>query len=198
MPPRAGCQANRHRGAGRRDGPRHRPHQRRLDHVPPRGRSLQRGSGKEPDESFYFAHEGRIHDKDQIDLTVDPPPDSWIEVDQRGSSRGRLPLYARRSVSEVWRYRVRRGDTLVRPPGGQHLREDRPEPEPVPMLTPEAAHRRCSSTRQAPAHAARSVVGGPRSRKRIKVWPRSCGRAAFSAVRGDATASRFPSPPERK
>src|SRR5262245_10567007 len=37
-----------------------------------------------------------------------PPPDLWIEVDNRASSRGRLPVYAELGVPEVWRYHARR------------------------------------------------------------------------------------------
>ena len=73
-----------------------------------RGPRMSRGWGKEPDQSFYLAHESRIRGKDEIDLEVDPPPDLWIEVDHRGSSRGRLPLYAALGVPEIWRFRPRR------------------------------------------------------------------------------------------
>src|SRR6516162_6726941 len=59
-----------------------------------RGRRKLEGWGKEPDQSFYLANEFRIRGREEIDLEVDPPPDLWIEVDHRGSSRGRLPLYA--------------------------------------------------------------------------------------------------------
>ena len=52
-----------------------------------RGRRRFKGWGKEPDQSFYLAHEPQIRGKDEIDLEVDPPPDLWIEVDHRGSSR---------------------------------------------------------------------------------------------------------------
>jgi len=38
----------------------------------------------------------------------DPPPDLWIEVDNRASSKGRLPVYASLGVPEVWRYRSRK------------------------------------------------------------------------------------------
>jgi Uma2 family endonuclease len=72
-----------------------------------RGRRALQGWGKEPDESFYLANEARIRGKEEIDLDVDPPPDLWIEVDHRGSSRGRLPLYASLGVPEVWRYHTR-------------------------------------------------------------------------------------------
>ena len=67
-----------------------------------------KGKGKEPDESFYFTHVDVIRAKDTIDLEVDPPPDLWIEVDNRASSAGKLPVYAALGVPEVWRYRPRR------------------------------------------------------------------------------------------
>jgi Uma2 family endonuclease len=68
---------------------------------------LQKGQGKEPDESFYFANAERIGGKEQIDLNAgDPPPDLWVEVDNRSSAKGKLPVYAGLGVPEVWRYRV--------------------------------------------------------------------------------------------
>ena len=67
------------------------------------------GHGKEPDASFYFAHAAAVRGKETIDLDVDPPPDLWVEVDNRGSPRGRLPLYASLGVPEVWRLRARSG-----------------------------------------------------------------------------------------
>lgn len=70
-------------------------------------KKLKKGKGKEPDEGFYFANAGRIIGKERIDLDAgDPPPDLWIEVDNRSSSRGKLPVYAELGVPEVWRYRV--------------------------------------------------------------------------------------------
>jgi Uma2 family endonuclease len=73
-----------------------------------RGRRTFQGWGKEPDQSFYLANEARIRGKEEINLEIDPPPDLWIEVDHRGSSRGRLPLYASLGVPEIWRFRTRR------------------------------------------------------------------------------------------
>lgn len=75
-----------------------------------RGEDLKKGKGKEPDESFYFANEARILGKTtKIDLDEgDPPPDLWIEIDNRASSRGKLPIYAALGVPEVWHYRSRR------------------------------------------------------------------------------------------
>jgi Uma2 family endonuclease len=67
----------------------------------------RRGKGKEPDRSFYFANEPRIRGRTSLDLRTDPPPDLWIEVDNRGSSRGRLPAYDEFGVPEVWQYHAR-------------------------------------------------------------------------------------------
>jgi Uma2 family endonuclease len=65
-----------------------------------------RGKGKEPDQSFYFANTGRVPRDRDPDLDAgDPPPDLWIEVDNRVSSKGRLPVYSSLGVPEVWRYR---------------------------------------------------------------------------------------------
>jgi hypothetical protein len=56
-------------------------------------------------------------------------------VDNRGSSRGRLPVYAALGVPEVWRYRVRRGELrFVRLVDGAYEPLDRSLA--LPMLTP--------------------------------------------------------------
>ena len=73
-----------------------------------RGPRMSQGGGKEPDQSFYLTHESRIRGKDEINLEVDPPPDLWIEVDHRGSSRGRMQVYSALGVPEIWRFRPRR------------------------------------------------------------------------------------------
>ena len=86
------------------------------------------GKGKEPDQSFYFANAGRLPTDRDPDLDAgDPPPDLWIEVDNRVSSAGRLPVYAALGVPEVWRYRSgRRRLQFLRLV--EALRADRPEP----------------------------------------------------------------------
>jgi Uma2 family endonuclease len=67
----------------------------------------RKGKGKEPDESFYFANVARVLGKRSLDVEAgDPPPDLWIEVDNRSSSRGREPVYAALGVPEIWRFRV--------------------------------------------------------------------------------------------
>lgn len=103
-----------------------------------RGEEVKKGKGKEPDESFYFTNEARILDRTEspIDLDAgDPPPDLWIEIDNRASSAGKLPIYAALGVPEVWRYRSRRRVLWF----GRRV-EDRYEPIErslsLPMLTP--------------------------------------------------------------
>jgi Uma2 family endonuclease len=68
-----------------------------------------KGKGREPDESFYLRDAAvKIQRKTSLDLAVDPPPSLWVEVDNWGSSKSRLPLYAGLQVAEVWCYRARR------------------------------------------------------------------------------------------
>jgi Uma2 family endonuclease len=41
----------------------------------------------EPDEGFYIENEPAIRDKEEIDLSVDPPPDLAVGIDLHRSSR---------------------------------------------------------------------------------------------------------------
>jgi Uma2 family endonuclease len=72
-------------------------------------REEEGGAGKEPDTCFYIANEPLIRDKDEIDLSIDPPPDLAIEVDDLSDSKGKLPIYAALRVPEVWRYDPKAG-----------------------------------------------------------------------------------------
>ena len=101
-----------------------------------RGQKKKRGWGKEADQSFYLANESRIRGKDEVDLEVDPPPDLWIEVDHRGRSRGRLPLYAALGVPEVWRFHARaKRIWFGRLEAGSYVEID--QSLSLPMLTPQ-------------------------------------------------------------
>jgi Uma2 family endonuclease len=60
--------------------------------------------GFEPDSCFYIQHAEAIRDNEEIDLTVDPPPDLVIEIDSTSPSLDKFPLYAAVGVAEVWRY----------------------------------------------------------------------------------------------
>lgn len=60
--------------------------------------------GLEADECYYIQHEQAVRGKAEIDLTIDPPPDLAIEVDNTNSSMNRMEIYAALGVPEVWRY----------------------------------------------------------------------------------------------
>ncbi|MCH7988587.1 MAG: Uma2 family endonuclease [Planctomycetes bacterium] len=64
--------------------------------------SLDRGL--EPDECYYIQNESKIRGRDEVDLSVDPPPDLAVEIDITSSSIDRLEIYAALGVPEVWRY----------------------------------------------------------------------------------------------
>lgn len=67
-------------------------------------RRRKRRKGLEPDECFYVQSESRIREKDDLDLTIDPPPDLAVEVDVTNWSVDRLPIYAALGVPEIWRH----------------------------------------------------------------------------------------------
>ena len=95
------------------------------------------GVGKEADTSFYFAHAPAIRGKDEIDLSIDPPPDLAIEVDNTSESESKLPIYAILGVPEVWLYDVgtRSLEFRKRQPDGSYSLTNRSES--LPMLTPQ-------------------------------------------------------------
>ena len=60
--------------------------------------------GIEPDECYYLAHAGAVRDLEELDLSVDPPPDLAVEIDISRSSLDQLAIYADMGVPEVWIY----------------------------------------------------------------------------------------------
>ena len=60
--------------------------------------------GFEPDACFYFQHKELIRGKNQINLSVDPPPDLIIEIDITSPSLNKFPIFAELGIPEVWRY----------------------------------------------------------------------------------------------
>ena len=58
----------------------------------------------EADESYYIEHAAQIRPKEEIDLTIDPPPDLVIEVEITSSAIHELKLFAAMGVPEVWRH----------------------------------------------------------------------------------------------
>jgi Uma2 family endonuclease len=71
-----------------------------------RREELERGF--EPDCCYYVANARRVRGKNDLDLTVDPPPDLVVEVDITSPSIGKLPIFAEFGVPEVWRFRGER------------------------------------------------------------------------------------------
>ena len=58
----------------------------------------------EADESYYIEHAEQIRPKEELDLTIDPPPDLVIEIEITSSAIRKLKLFAAMGVPEVWRH----------------------------------------------------------------------------------------------
>jgi Uma2 family endonuclease len=59
-------------------------------------------AGIEPDDCFYIKNHAVMIGREHIDLTVDPPPDLAIEIDD--TSKTQLSAYEALGVPEIWRY----------------------------------------------------------------------------------------------
>ena len=60
--------------------------------------------GFEADESYYIGHAADIRGKEQIDLSIDPPPDLVVEIEMTRSAVDKQSLFAAMGIPEVWRY----------------------------------------------------------------------------------------------
>lgn len=60
--------------------------------------------GLEPDKCYCLENESLVRDKDEIDLTVDPPPDLAIEIEVSRSCLDRMGIYAALRIPELWRF----------------------------------------------------------------------------------------------
>jgi Uma2 family endonuclease len=60
--------------------------------------------GLEPDQCYWIQNEPSIRGKQDIDLSVDPPPDLAIEIDISRSALDRMSIYAGLEVPEVWTF----------------------------------------------------------------------------------------------
>ncbi len=78
-----------------------------IDFVPA-GQTTFRGEKKkkgfEGDGSFYFKNADIVRGKDEIDLSIDPPPELIIEVDITHGSLSKFPILAAIGVEEIWRF----------------------------------------------------------------------------------------------
>ncbi len=60
--------------------------------------------GLEADKSYYLSSARKVRGKREVDLSVDPPPDLAIEVENTSSAIDQLGIYASLGVPEVWRF----------------------------------------------------------------------------------------------
>lgn len=65
--------------------------------------------GFEPDECYYIENAETVLGKDELDLTIDPPPDLALEVDISRTSLKKFGIYEALGIPEIWRYH---GDEL--------------------------------------------------------------------------------------
>ncbi len=91
---------------------------------------LQRGF--EPDNCYYVAHEAAVRHKNELDFTVDPPPDLAIEIDLGRGGRRKLAIYAGFRVPEVWWFDGHTLQIFVLGPDGRY--EERPASTAFPGL----------------------------------------------------------------
>jgi len=60
--------------------------------------------GGEPDSSYYIQNESLVRDKENINLSEDPPPDLVLEVEYSRFAVNKLSLYASMGIPEFWWY----------------------------------------------------------------------------------------------
>ena len=90
--------------------------------------------GFEPDTCFYIQNEATIRGKEDLDLSVDPPPDLVIEVDITSPSLNRFPIFAAFGVPEVWRFDGQRMEIFLLAEGAYAKSE---KSTALPFVVPE-------------------------------------------------------------
>ena len=76
--------------------------------------------GLEPDNCYWITNELIMRDRDEVNLTIDPPPDLAIEVDISRSSISKVPIYQSLGVPELWRWRFDALEVLRLDESGQY------------------------------------------------------------------------------
>jgi Uma2 family endonuclease len=76
-------------------------------------KSLDSSRGLEADQCYWIANSPLVRGKDEIDLTVDPPPDLALEVEVTRPLISKLPIYQALGVTEVWHWRKNSLSVLV-------------------------------------------------------------------------------------
>jgi Uma2 family endonuclease len=90
--------------------------------------------GVEADAAFYIKHAVDMREKEEIDLTDDPPPDLAIEVEVTRRLGERQTIYRDLGVPEVWRY-SETGLTILLRRGADYQSGERSEA--FPQLSPQ-------------------------------------------------------------
>jgi Uma2 family endonuclease len=85
-------------------------------------KSLKKGI--EPDQGYYLTNEPLVRGKDELDLSVDPPPDLMIEIEVSRALGTRLRILATLGVPEVWCYNGQRV-RILQLRGKQYVEEPR-------------------------------------------------------------------------
>jgi Uma2 family endonuclease len=91
--------------------------------------------GVEPDKLYFFgAKAERVIGLRDLDLSIDPPPDLIIEVDETSTSVPRTPIFAALGILEVWRIKGGVLSFLHLPPDGTYQTRERSRAFPVLKL----------------------------------------------------------------
>ncbi len=94
-------------------------------------------AGLEGDRAYYLRENvAQVGRPETLDLTIHPPPDLAIEVENTSKATDSMPIYARIGVPEVWRHDVRRGSLTfwALQPNGTY--QSVPRSSGFPFLTP--------------------------------------------------------------
>ncbi len=67
-------------------------------------RKEKKKKGFEGDATFYFKNADLVRAKNELDLTIDPPPELVVEIDITHGSLPKFPIFSDLGIEEVWRF----------------------------------------------------------------------------------------------
>lgn len=89
--------------------------QRKIEIAAGRNTTFRRedlACGLEPDNCYWIRHEKAMRGNEEVDLSVDPPPDLVVEVDVTSPSVSKMPIYLALGVPEIWHWEDERLQVL--------------------------------------------------------------------------------------
>ena len=93
--------------------------------------------GLEGDHVYYLrANAALMIGPQEIDLTIDPPPDLAVEVENSNKADEAMAIYTHLGVPEVWRYDVRRNTLTFWSLRSDGVYQSVPHSPGFPFLTP--------------------------------------------------------------